>query len=348
VELHTSRNDGHSVEPFPLHSAVSWPLSTLPHRILRPFSVPRAHRSFLDALKPGDIAYLWPSVPFSVYAALHDRGVPIVAEAINTLMRDARAVLDAEFDRLGRPPTHTITQERIDEEEASLGLATAVFSPSPATDRSFARSAFAAKAVATSYGVWSSPARKHAVVRQPQDRVTFLFVGISTVRKGLQRLLETWRDVPPQAHLRIVGLVDPIHRELFSDVLRRPNVSVAGYTHDIASEYRSADVFVLPSLEEGDPIATYEAASWALPLLVSPAGAGRFGAETGAADIIDPADVALIRQKVVELTVSGDLRLHRGAMAHAAVEAYDWPLVAARRLARLDAFLAARGQPPSA
>ena len=343
ADLYTSRNDGAASEAFPLYSHIHRPLSLLPHRLTRRFSVPRTHRAYLDALQPGDIAYLWPSVPLRMFREIQARGIPIVTEAINTRMADARAILDAAYLELGLPINHRITQDRIDDEEERLSLATAIFSPSPATDESLRRASYGNRILPVSYGVNTAPQISVRPVKADGGPVTFLFVGLSCVRKGLHHLLEAWRDVPANAHLRIVGLNEPALSDLFADVLSQPNVQAINYSTNPREEYAAADVFVLPSLEEGDPIVTYEAASFGLPIIASPAGAGRIGAETGAVLTFDTGDIARLRQTIADFTHSADLRRDWGDRAHQAALHYSWREVARRRFSQLETMLVGRG-----
>ncbi|MCY1128078.1 glycosyltransferase family 4 protein [Frigidibacter sp. RF13] len=335
VDLHTSRSDSRSEAGFPLHSFISGPLAHLPHRITRRYSVPRAHRAYLQTLRPGDIAYLWPSVPWRIFAELRARDVIVVTEAINTLMRHAKPILDAEYDRLGLPPTHRITDTRIADEEARLALTDAIFSPSPATDRSLAALGGSLRVLPASYGTELRQTLRLCPNKQPGAPVRFLFVGLSCIRKGLQDLLAAWRDLPANAHLRIVGLRERELQRLYSDVLQMPNVSATGFATDIAAEYSAADVFVLPSLEEGDPRVTYEAAAAGLPILASPFGAGRIGADTGAVVAFDTRDIAQLRDRIAAFTADVDLRRHWGERAFAAVRSYGWTDVAERRFSAL-------------
>lgn len=337
-QLFTSRSDSTRIEPFPILSYTPPALRWLPHRATRQYSVRRLHGAYLPALAEGDIAYLWPSVPLHIFQTLHDRGITIVTEAINTRMLEAGAVMDAAYESLGLPPTHRITPDRIADEEARLELASAIFSPSPATDESLARSRAADRVIPASYGTWVSEAPRRPV-RGPGDPVTFLFVGRSCIRKGLHHLLEAWRQAPPNAVLRIIGLEQPELQRLYGDVLAQPNVSATGFCADTQAEYARADAFVLPSLEEGDPIVTYEAAAAGLPVLASVPGAGRIGAETGAICTFDTSDITLLRHEIARFAGSADLRAEWGARAKAAVAHFDWPLVVARRCTALAGFL---------
>lgn len=331
ADLFTSRSDSSFREPFRLHSFTPWPLGWLPHRLTRQFSVRRLHASYLGDLEAGQIAYLWPSTPPGVFEIVKEMGLPIVCEAINTRMADAKPILDAAYEELGLPPTHKITDARIAQEESILAMADYIFSPSPATDQSLARSRSGVKVLQASYGT-AVPKLLHA--RPPKASgapVTFLFIGLSCIRKGLQHLLEVWRDVPANARLRIIGFDQPELARLYRDVLNQPNVSVSGFSTETDAEFAGADVFVLPSLEEGDPLVVYEAAARGLPVIASLVGSGRIGAETGAINTIDTADIAALRHEITRFAQSSELRHHWGQRARAAALHYDWEAVSERR-----------------
>lgn len=70
--------------------------------------------------------------------------------------------------------------------------------------------------------------------------------------------------------------MEPLIAERFASTLSRPDVLVLPYVKDIGALYRSADWFIFPTLEEGGPQVTYEAAGNGVPAIVSPMGAGAF------------------------------------------------------------------------
>ena len=339
-ELFTSRDDAHNAEPFPLHSYAPGLLRLLPHRLSRRVTVPRAHLDFARHLPLADVAYLWPSVPTGVFRAVRDVERPLVGEAINTRMADAKPILDAAFESLGVRPSHRISDARIRVEAENLALMDYIFSPSPATDASLARGLAHHRILPSSYGVWVPPHLPARRAKATGEPVTFLFVGLSCIRKGLHHLLEVWKDVPKNAHLRIAGMNQPELWNLFADVFAQENVSATGFTPHVVAEYTKADALVLPSLEEGDPLVIYEAAARGLPVLASQVGSGRIGAETGAIHTLDTANVAALRQAVETFTRHEDLRRDWGDRARAASFHYDWSKVAARRFALLAKVLA--------
>lgn len=340
--------------PMSLHvpSRRSGPSGTTPVRTVLPDFVagmpfgplrPAIHRSlrrqFLAAIETGGVAYIWPTVPLDIFEEVARRGVPIVTEAANTRMASARDVLDAAYDALGAKPDHGITDERIAMQETRNALCAAIIAPSPVVETSYAATSYAGRILPASFGTWvrdSLPARKRA----PGQPVRFLFVGRDAVRKGLHHLLDAWRQAPANAELRIVGEIAPLIRERYADVLNLPSVSPVGFRRAMEAEYRDADVAILPSLEEGDPIATYEAAAHGLPVIASVPGAGRFGADTGLVEIVEPLEIEALRSAIHRFAGDEDLRRDRGAQSRTASFAYDWSRVAPARFENLAAFLA--------
>ncbi len=339
VDLFTSYIDGDKPSGLHIHSVLPDFMKILPYSISRHLTSSRLRRKFLEAIGDDEIAYLWPSTALSVYEALAARGVTIVSEMVNTRMAVAKPLLDSAYEGLGLEPAHGITAARIDEQNARHALSTAIIAPSPAVESSFVDSAYAPRIVPTSYGTWVPKVLKPRPERFGGAPVVFLFVGRLCVRKGAHFLLEAWRNAPKGAVLRIVGEIEPAMRKLFADVLDAPNVSCAGFMHNVALEYERADVAVLPSLEEGDPIATYEAAAHGVPIIASTAGGGRIASETGAINIVEHLDAECLRDRISEFAASRDLRQNWGAAARNASLAYDWNTVAPNNIRRLYDFL---------
>lgn len=311
----------------------------LPFGPSRPLLQRLLHRQVMASFMEGDIAYLWPTVPLSIFEAVARRGIPIVTDAANTRMADAKEVLDAAYDALGAQPDHGITPDRIAMQERRNALCAAILAPSPVVEVSYRATPYAGCVLPASYGTWvpaSSPEKRRTSGRA----VRFLFVGRDSVRKGLHHLLDAWRHAPANAELKIVGEIAPIVRERYADVLNLPSVSPAGFQSGMEAEYRDADVAILPSLEEGDPIATYEAAAHGIPVIASLPGAGRFGAETGLVEIVEPLEIAVLRAAIHRFAGDEELRRDLGARSRAASFAYDWSRVAPARFERLTAFLA--------
>ncbi|EQB04472.1 hypothetical protein L288_13850 [Sphingobium quisquiliarum P25] len=103
------------------------------------------------------------------------------------------------------------------------------------------------------------------------DAFTVLFVGNVTIRKGIAYLLQAFAALPhPAKRLKIIGAIDPEVEPLLRkmpldsvDFLGSvPNISLPGH-------YSSADVMVLPSLEEGLALVMAEAMACGCPVIAS-------------------------------------------------------------------------------
>ena len=112
----------------------------------------------------------------------------------------------------------------------------------------------------------------------PEDRTIFLYVGVIDERKNVKWLIDQWKEFAgiDAAFLLVVG---PVSREdkngLFYNSLRsneetlKDRLRFMKYTDSIEDLYRTADVFILPSMNEGMPNVVLEAMASGLPCLVN-------------------------------------------------------------------------------
>lgn len=334
-------------QPVPIVTAAPGPLAQLPYRWIAGRAQAMIEQRFLRAVRPGDIAYLWPSASLETHRILHDRGIPVVLEGINTRMASARRILDAAYAAFGAPPAHSITDARIAEEEAKYRHASAIFAPNRNVEAALAGSPLEGAIIPASYGVdtaRASPPRDYTDTGRP---LTFLFCGYACVRKGAHLLLDAWARMPGRHRLRLLGRIEPVIAERYRDLLASDRVETPGFVADVHPHFAAADVFVFPSLEEGGPQVTYEAALHGLPILASPMGAGRMGDTPGTMLVVEPRDTEAFMAALDLLAGSAARREELGRAARAAVEMYDWKAVGARRAAQLMAHFAAR-QPQEA
>ncbi|WP_227418885.1 glycosyltransferase family 4 protein [Roseitranquillus sediminis] len=309
------------------------PLSRLPYRVIHTPASRALERWYLSRIRPGDVAWLWPSVSLDLHERLARRGVPIVLEGINTRMARAREVLDAAYENFGAAPAHGITEARIVEEEAKFALADTIFAPSPGVEAALRGSPLEHRYLASSYGVDTAQPLPPRAARP--GGVTYVFCGYFCVRKGAHHLLDVWPRMPSDARLRIVGRIEPVIATRYADLLSSDRIEAVGFTRDVAPHYAASDVMVFPSLEEGDPLVTYEAALHGLAIVASAPGAGRIGAEQDCITVIDPQDREAFLEALLGLHRSAEARADWGARARAAVSRYDWTRVGGARAAQL-------------
>ncbi len=335
--LYINRNRA-EIDGLDYKVAVPRALAKLPYPLVRSFATRTTEAAFVSELRPGEVAYLWPAASLSAHETAHERGNPIVLEGINTRMARAREVLDQAYAAEGLEPEHRITDYKIAEEEQKLALATAIFAPSPGVEAALLGSPVAKKGIIpASYGVRLGR-RRPSASRRDRNPV-FLFVGSVSIRKGAHLLLRAWTEGRIKGTLLLAGAIEPAVAKLCQSELSSANVQPLGFVRNVDNLYRDSDVFVLPSFEEGDPLVTYEAAAHGLPIVASSIGAGRIGAETGCAVLVDPTAPETLVAALREMANSADVRSEWSSRAASAVESYGWDEVGAARAARLKALM---------
>lgn len=319
-------------------AAVPQLASRLPYRMVKHLASLRTERQLLDNVSPGDIVFAWPAASLAVHEELARRHVTVVLEGINTRMSSARRVLDNAYAAEGLKAAHGITDRRIREEERKLELADFIFAPSRDVELALGDTEIASRGgvLPTSYGV-----KRVELEQVPQDtnEPVFTFVGLSSVRKGLHLLLRAWEAAEVRGRLAIYGGLDADIRRLCAPQLRRDDVEYRGYASDVSRAYAASNVFVFPSLEEGGPQVTYEAAAHGLPIIASHPGAGRLGDQPGAVLTVDPFNQEELVAALRTFAASAEQRMAYGARALDAVRDYTWAAVGRRRAAALGAAL---------
>jgi glycosyltransferase involved in cell wall biosynthesis len=150
-------------------------------------------------------------------------------------------------------------------ELAGYELADRIVVPSQHVAESFCRDRFIHdKLFYNSYGVDLKmfPPRRE---RPPSELLSLLLVGTWSLRKGCDLLLEAIRQVPGVrlAHVGAIGDLDfPGDDDRFVHVDPVPQ-------HELARFYSGADVFVLPSREDGLSTVLPQAVASGLPLICS-------------------------------------------------------------------------------
>ncbi len=115
---------------------------------------------------------------------------------------------------------------------------------------------------------------------RPPSSKYLLYIGSAYPHKGLDLLIDAWRDVErqhPELHLKIAGADDVFMARLKAEVLRLrlPRVEFLGYVPDeeLPALYRDALAFVYPSRFEGFGLPPLEALQVGCPVIASRATA---------------------------------------------------------------------------
>lgn len=108
--------------------------------------------------------------------------------------------------------------------------------------------------------------------RIPSDAFVFGFVGRVTRDKGVNELLEAFKELNDSCYLIMVGPneVDAtINQDLYEWSIKSDRVIYTGYTNTVEQYLSAMDCYVLPSYREGFGMGVVEAEAMGLPVIVS-------------------------------------------------------------------------------
>jgi glycosyltransferase involved in cell wall biosynthesis/O-antigen/teichoic acid export membrane protein len=288
----------------------------------------------VEEADPETLFWLFGELPLPLSQRLNARGLRVVREKINAGKALARKIYDDEREATGFPVVSDIRDEDCAKEAEEMSLADAVFCPSPLVEDSMRYIGVPEeKLLVTSYG-WE-PARlqgTHRSLPAYPDGPTFLFVGLLCFHKGVHILIEAWERAGIKGRLVLAGQMEPEFKALFGPRMERPDILHLGFVRDIGAVYRSADWFIFPSLAEGGPQVTYEAAGCRVPAIATPAGAGRMTRDGLDGIIIPSHDPAAWAAAIRQVASDPALRERMAASAEARAQQFTWTQVGARRI----------------
>ena len=235
----------------------------------------RRAAALLERLRP-DIVHTWPLGAEQTLRAAGELGIPGVLERPNAHTDFAFRAVEQVRRELGLPPDtsspHARRPARLAREQREYASAHRLLCPSDFVAGTF-RDAGVPEERLLRHRYGYDPARFSSAGRRDDGSRPFTagFVGRGEPRKGLHAALRAWLDCGAAEHGRFViaGAIDADYRAVLEPLLVHPSVHEQGYVDDPAALMRSFDVLVLPSVEEGSALVTYEARASGCVLAVS-------------------------------------------------------------------------------
>lgn len=298
-----------------------------------------ANQIFIRKMSGYDIAYLWPGCSIGVFKQLKYKNKLIIVECVNCHQQVAKDILDKESMLLGGAQTHTITSSNIDEEIAKLHMADFIFSPSPQVTASLIKMQVDEhKIIETSYGLDEADLMivdAESSSKEVEPSFTALFVGSVIPRKGIHLLLDYWKTAGVEGKLKVIGKIEPEAESIVYPYRDDASIEFVSFTNDLASHYKNADIFIMPSLEEGSPLVTYLAIGAGLPCLVSPMAGDGVIRDNVDGYLLPPHDKDAWVSLIQKLAKDKSLRSQFALSSRERAENFLWPKVAQRRAAEL-------------
>lgn len=275
------------------------------------------------ALGRCDVFNGWASASLHSLRAAHRRGLPAVLQTGSAHIVTQTALLEDESRRLGLDSvvTHPAVVRRTlaEYDEADL-----IVTPSRFVRRTFIEQGVPESKLAV-VGETATP-RVEPPGERPSPRTPrVLFVGRIEARKGIPYLVEAARRLEGRVTVRLVGRADGALVRVLSPL--PGNVELAGHRSGaaLADEFRQADLFVFPSVEDGFGLAAVEAMAAGLPVVVSDHAGCADLVEEGVSGFVVPArDAAALTERLEALAGDPSLRWRMGRAGAAIAAARTW------------------------
>jgi glycosyltransferase involved in cell wall biosynthesis len=261
-----------------------------------------------------DVVHCWPLGAERTLAMAQDLGLPSLLERPNAHTRFAFSAVEQACRELGTPidksSPHYPRRDRLAREEREYALAGGLLCPSAFVARSFLVEGLPQERVLRHRYGYDPTRFWPGEASQVERPFTAGFVGRGEPRKGLHLAIRGWlgSSAADSGRFVIAGAIEPAYREVLEPLMSHPSVEHYGHVSDPAALMRDCDALVLPSLEEGSALVTYEARGSGCVLVVS----DRTGAQCtpGIDALVHPAgdlealtrDIACLAQSREKLT----------------------------------------------
>jgi D-inositol-3-phosphate glycosyltransferase len=224
-----------------------------------------------------DVVHCWPQATLRTASSARAQGIPVLRQAPSTHTAHAIETVAEVHEALGLPlesnDVHGHSAMLVARELEEYQAADCVLVPSEHAERTFVEHGVAADRVALHRFGCDLRRFTPGPAPSPERPLTVLFAGRGEPAKGLHVALRAWANsgLGSRARLVVCGDVEPRFRTYLGELLQQPGIEERGFVPDLSTLMRESDVLLLPSLNEGSALVTYEAQASGCVLAVSDA-----------------------------------------------------------------------------
>jgi starch synthase len=289
-----------------------------------------------------DAAIFYSGAGLETIRACRRRHVLSVCQVHHAHVLEQERILQKEAAACGLRYTPIYSPAQVKRQLQEFEEVDVILCPSGAVQESFERAGLPArKLLVVPHGVdLSAGAAEKKRALGPAGPLRILYVGQLHYRKGLRYLAEAMQGlVPDEVQCRVVGPDFGLSGLAAAPGSERFVKTGSKKDGDLLAEYAEADVFVLPSLEEGFGLVVLEAMRAGLPVIITSAvGAKDFVTDGVEGWVVPPADPAALREKIRWMQLHPAERQAMGrAAAERARSAGGWTASARRLVEALSA-----------
>ncbi len=290
-------------------------------------------RSAVKHITNSELFVGWASQSLFQMREAKARGARAIIERGSTHISEQYRLIEEERKRFGIAVPERSRWERLLEEKQlkEYHEADFIMTPSEFARRSFLDRGFDPKKILkVRYGVDVSyfhlPSK-----REEHPIPTLLFVGAIGFQKGIPYLLEATRNLRARGkkfHLKLIGRFEKnfegwlrtndLRSEIDEHIPFVPN-------HELTRHFHSADIFVVPSVQEGLALVIAEAMASGLPVIATEnTGASEFIENDKSGSIIPAANTRAMETAIAELLDSQERAQSIGEEAAQKAQSFSW------------------------
>lgn len=278
-----------------------------------------------QAISGADILVGWSSATLEAIGPAQNNGLKVVIERGSTHIRHQTNVLNhayAEFGHVFADTDPAMIEREVEEYDAADAIAVPT---RYAADTFVGEGVAEDKLMINPYGVDLEQFKPRDAPPE-KTRPRILFVGRLGIRKGVPWLLRAFAQLKGDGELHLIGPMEPG----FDAILKNEptdGVVIRGAlpAHRLPAEYAAADIFCLPSLEEGFPLTLLQAMASGLPVVATNAAGGGELLDEHQGLIVPPRDAGTLAAALHRLIINHDMRAQLGQAARAsATDGHSW------------------------
>jgi glycosyltransferase involved in cell wall biosynthesis len=246
-------------------------------------------------------------------------------ERQNSHDRCQNALVQAEYDTWGYQERPAVRPHGMKRGLAEYETADYITVPSPFVYESFIAEGFAKdRLFLVPYGVDIDRFKPDPNSWRDHKTFRLLFVGQVSLRKGVPYLLQAWQKSGlAHAELWLAGRIVPDAERVIKPFLNEPTIKFLQHVPDTARLYQQVDACVLPSIEEGSALVTYEAMACGLPLIYT-YHTGAVARHMSEGIEVPIRDVNALAEAISRLYEDKLLRQFLGAAGRLRAEEFSW------------------------
>lgn len=254
-----------------------------------PLLVREFGKFFAKNIYDSEIIFGWSSASLEAIEIAHQNGSKFILERGSSHIITQNNILDNEYRRWGIK-WDGIEPEIISREIEEYSKADIITVGSSYSANTFINKGIDARKIyINQYGVNLDAFR---IGRKIQGNIVprIMFAGTVGIRKGIQVLLEAFNKIKPRAELHIIGNLEPSIKSIIKKY-KNNNIIIRGPIPSLLmpEEFSKADIFCLPSIEEGFGMVILQAMAACTPVIASDVTGGLEVIDNGQNGMLVPA-----------------------------------------------------------